>query len=148
MCDILLFLVCVLVNCPCGEYGLRTLRFQGFLARHISVRSGCRPVCCSFSDGTCNSLPCSTSSVRSCVCEVYECRRLNRGYLLWFSYAVSFDRSVYVRSTNADASIGDTCCGFPMQYRSVGCSSMCMWSCQGRTPQYRRSSTYVKAAGL
>jgi len=24
------------------------------------------------------------------VCEVYECRRLNRGYLLWFSYAVSF----------------------------------------------------------
>src|SRR6266850_7965920 len=44
-------------------------------------------------------------------------------------------RSVCMRSTNADASTGDICCGFPMQYRSAGGSSMCMWSCQGRTPQ-------------
>src|SRR6267142_2201768 len=53
-CDILLFLVCALVNYPCGEYGLRMFRFQGVLARRISVRSGCRPVCCS-SVGTCYS---------------------------------------------------------------------------------------------
>src|SRR6266850_6378259 len=72
MCDILLFLVCVLVNCPRGEYELCSLRFQGFLVHCISVQSGCRPVCCSFSDGTCNSLPCSTSNVCS-VCEVDSC---------------------------------------------------------------------------
>src|SRR6266850_1385448 len=46
--DISPSLICALVNCPHGEYRLRTFRFQDFLARRVSVRSGCRPVCCSF----------------------------------------------------------------------------------------------------
>src|SRR6266850_2989213 len=100
-CGILLSLVCALVDCPRGKYEFRNSRSQGFLARRGSIQFGYRPVCCSFSDGTCNGLPCSTSSVRLCVC---------------------------VRSTNADTSVGDICYGFPMQLSFGGCSSMCMWS--------------------
>src|SRR6267142_6355702 len=74
-CGILLSLVYALVGCPRDEYGLRKFHSQGFLARRRSIQAGYRPVCCSFSDGTCNSLPCSTSSVRLCVvdsCPWYE----------------------------------------------------------------------------
>jgi len=42
------------------------------------------------------------------VCEVYKCRHLNRGYLLWFSYAVSFGGvffNVYVVLPKQDTTI-------------------------------------------
>src|SRR6266850_1961572 len=73
MCDILLSLVCALVNCPCGEYGLRTFRFQGFLARRVSVRSECRPVCCS-SVGICYSFLLQYQDRRSAVVFPMQCR--------------------------------------------------------------------------
>src|SRR6266850_8173835 len=115
-CGILLVLVCALVDCPHGEYGLRSLRFQGFFARRNLVRSGCRPVCCS-SVGICYSFLLQYQGRRSAVvflcsfehgsvyawvllrkcrlvCGVFRCRRLSRGYLLWFSYAVIIRRGV------------------------------------------------------
>src|SRR6266850_2827963 len=64
--DISPSLICVLVNCPCGEYRLRTFRFQGFLVHRISVRSGCRPVCCS-SVGICYSFLLQYQDCRSAV---------------------------------------------------------------------------------
>src|SRR6267142_4722382 len=65
-CGILLFLVCTLVNCPCGEYGLRKFCFQGFFVCRISVQSGCRPVHCS-SVGICYSFLLQYQDRRSAV---------------------------------------------------------------------------------
>src|SRR6267142_4640766 len=114
-CGILLVLVCALVDCPRGEYGFRSLRFQGFFVHRNLVRSGCRPVCCS-SVGICYSFLLQYQDRQSAM--VFLCSFEHGSVYAWvllrkcrsvccevFPSQLQEFRSVYVRFANANTSV-------------------------------------------
>jgi len=76
-------------------------RFQGFLARRVVVRSGCRPVCCS-SVGICYSFLLQYQDRRSAV--VFLCSSEHGSVYVWVLLRKC--RSVYVRFANVNTSVG------------------------------------------